>query len=168
MSVLTLDGKKETRPLLTTAFTEGPADLSPDGRWLAYQQSDGAGRREIYISPFPDVGSKRRLVSLGTQPVWAQNGRELFYIAASGMLTSVTIRTSPEPGVVSSAELFSTKQYFSASQGRSYDVWPDRQRFLFIKDAPGADRSLPDNATRGSLVVVLSWVEELKARVAKN
>ena len=132
--------EKETRPLVTTAFTEGPADLSFDGRWLAYQQSDGAGRREIYISPFPDVSSKRMLVAPGTQPVWARDGRELFYIAGSEMLTSVPIRSSPELYVGTPMELFSTTPYFSATQGRSYDVRPDRPGFVFIKDAPGADR----------------------------
>ncbi len=43
-----------------------------------------------------------------------------------------------------------------------YDVSRDGQKFLMIKDAPsGGERaSAPDN-----LVVVLNWVEELKARV---
>lgn len=33
LSTLTLDGKGQTKPLLNKLFTEGPADLSPDGRW---------------------------------------------------------------------------------------------------------------------------------------
>ena len=168
LSTLTLDGKGERRPLLATPFTEGPADLSQDGRWIAYQQSDGVGRREIYISPFPDASSRRELVAPGRQPVWARDGRELFYIADSGMLTSVPISASPELSMGTPVPLFSTKPYFSAVQGRSYDVWPGRQRFLFIKEAPGADRNLPGNAAGGSLVVVLSWIEELKARVPRN
>jgi hypothetical protein len=43
-----------------------------------------------------------------------------------------------------------------------YDVSPDGQKFLFMKDA--ANDQAP-NATPASMVVVLNWVEELKARV---
>jgi hypothetical protein len=170
LSVLTLDGKGQPKPLLQKPVTEGPADLSPDGRWLAYQQSDGPGRSEIYISAFPDVSGARMLVAQGTQPVWARNARdfELFYIAASGMLTSVRIRTAPHLDAGPSHELFSTKPYFPAFQGRSHDVTPDGQRFLFIKDAPGAAQEQPASARRGSIVVDLGWIEGLKARVPKN
>jgi hypothetical protein len=48
---------------------------------------------------------------------------------------------------------------------RGYDVSPDGQRFLMIKDVTPefAVRVQPPN-----LVVVLNWAEELKARVVPN
>jgi hypothetical protein len=44
--------------------------------------------------------------------------------------------------------------------GRSYDVSPDGQRFLMIKEG-GADGT----ATPTSIIVVQHWVEELKRLV---
>jgi len=40
---------------------------------------------------------------------------------------------------------------------RSYDVSPDGQRFLMIKNIEGSDQAAPP-----SIVVVLNWAEELK------
>ena len=52
-------------------------------------------------------------------------------------------------------KLFDTR-YFSGGSGRSYDVSPDGQRFRMIK--PGTEQA-------PSMVVVLNWLEELKAKL---
>ena len=44
---------------------------------------------------------------------------------------------------------------------RHYDVSPDGQRFLMLKDSAAGD----PNATPASMVVVEHWFEELKQRV---
>src|SRR5262249_38236442 len=68
--------------LVRTRFNERNAEVSPDGRWLAYQ-SDESGRYEVYVRPFPDTNAGRWTISSdgGSRPVWARNGRELFYVA---------------------------------------------------------------------------------------
>jgi hypothetical protein len=54
-------------------------------------------------------------------------------------------------------------RYLAPQVGRNYDVSPDGQRFLMIKDAtPATSSSTPPPS---QLVVVLNWSEELKARV---
>ena len=45
--------------------------------------------------------------------------------------------------------------------GRTYDIAPDGQRFLMIKEGSGADQA----AAPRSLIVVLNWAEELKRLV---
>jgi len=52
--------------------------------------------------------------------------------------------------------LFDTR-YYIGGPGRSYDVAPDGQRFLMIK-AAGTEQA-------PSMVVVLNWLEELKAKL---
>jgi hypothetical protein len=53
-------------------------DVSPSGRWLAYQAvyPPGEGRQveEIYVRPFPDVEGDRVQVSIdgGTRPAWGR------------------------------------------------------------------------------------------------
>ncbi len=82
-------------PLLRTPFTEVNAEISPDGRYLAYQ-SDESGRAEIYVRPFPRVNDWKLPVSTlgGTRPAWARNGRELFYLDLANTLTAVPITST--------------------------------------------------------------------------
>ncbi len=163
LGLLPLDGKGQATPLFQTTFSEGPAEISPDGRWLAYRSNE-SGQNQVYVRPFPDVNSGRWQVSPagGTHPAWARSGRELFYLDANGALTAVSIQTTPTFGAGNPMKLFDTR-YLSASGARSYDVSPDGQRFLMIKDMPAGNQTA--NAPPASMVVVLNWFEELKARV---
>lgn len=165
IGLLPLDGKGEVTPLVRTMFTERSAEVSPDGRWLAYQSNE-SGQDQIYVRPFPDVGGGRWQVSPGggTKPVWARNGRELFYLDVAGALVTVPIRTEPAFTAGDPSKLFDAR-YRSAISSRSYDVTPDGRRFLFIKNAAG-----PAAATSPapSLVVVQNWDQELKRLVPVN
>jgi Tol biopolymer transport system component len=76
------DTAPAARPFLVSAADESSAELSPDGRYLAYE-SNQSGRSDVYVQPFPGSG-RRELLSTdgGAQPVWAPNGRELYYRAS--------------------------------------------------------------------------------------
>jgi eukaryotic-like serine/threonine-protein kinase len=142
--------------LISTPFNEVWAEVSPDGRYLAYQ-SDELGRVEIYVRPFPDVGRGRWQVSRdgGTRAVWARNGRELFYMDGSTTLIAVPVQTSGSTfSAGTPAKVFDAK-YVQHNPARHYDVSGDGQRFLMLKDS----------VTPAGLVVVEHWFEELKARV---
>ena len=97
----------------------------------------------------------------GDHPVWAHNGRELFFL-------------KPETSEVAVAEFSTTAEsfqrervtvLFSATEGsllsatnyRSYDVTPDDERFITIRRT-GAN-------VDGELIWVQNFFEELKARV---
>ena len=150
----------EAEPLLQTAFSESNGEISPDGRWLAYQSDESGQRDEIYVRPFPNVSAGRSQISTngGTRPVWARNGRELFYLGADGLLMMAPVQMAPTFSVGSPRKISDTRT-FSALGGRSYDVSLDGQRFLMIKDTT-ADQSSPDQ-----IVVVVNWFEELKRLV---
>ena len=66
--------------VVTVGFREQAPAISRDGRWLAYSSNE-TGRHEIFVRPFPDVAAGKWQVSVGggIQPVWAHNGRELFF-----------------------------------------------------------------------------------------
>jgi len=57
-------------PLIQTPFAERNGEISPDGRWIAYEAND-SGQFEIYVRPFPDVARGRWQVSTGggTRPL---------------------------------------------------------------------------------------------------
>ena len=147
-------------PLAETRFKGGMADFSPNGRYFAYQ-SEESGRSEIYVRPFPRVDNGRWQVSTagGTRPVWARDGRELFYLDASNRLTAVPVGTSgPTISLGVPAKLFDT-EYAEPNPSRHYDVSADGKRFLMLK-ATG-----DPNATAVSMVLVEHWFEELKQRM---
>ena len=150
-----------TELLVHTTATELFGELSPDGRWLAYQ-SDESGRNQISVRPFPNVDGGHWQVSAngGITPVWARNGRELFYLDRTNAVTSVPIRTSPTFSAGAPTKLFDGR-YVGGPFWRTYDVSRDGQRFLMIKD--NADAEQPSTPT--SVVVALNWFEELKRRL---
>ena len=134
-------------------------EISPDGHWLAYQSNE-SNQDEIYVRPFPS-GDGRWPISNGggTQPLWARNGRELFYRHGNTLL-SVPVETTATFSAGTPTTVFEGS-YFSPPvglAGRTYDVSPDGQRFLMIKDAPAGD----PNVAPASIDVVLNWFEELK------
>ncbi|HEX2635998.1 MAG TPA: protein kinase [Gemmatimonadales bacterium] len=147
-------------PLLTTGAREMSPTVSPDGRWLAYVSNE-SGRDEVYVRPFPDVASAKWQVSVsgGTVPMWARNGRELFYLDGKGEMTSLPIVPGPGFAVGQPKVLFSASPFVIGGNAGVYDVSPDGQRFVMVRPATVAGES--------ELVVVQNWFEELRARVGK-
>jgi serine/threonine-protein kinase len=135
-------------------------EISPDGRYLAYESVE-TGRSQVHVRPFPQVNGGRWQISTrgGTRPAWSRDGRELFYIDESMVLMSVPVQTSgPTLSYGSPTTVVDTK-YAEPNPSRHYDVAPDGRRFLMLK------ASAPEpNTTPASMVVVLNWFEELRAR----
>lgn len=160
LSVVVLGSTPRAETLLQTTFNEENGEISPDGHWLAYQSNE-SGQEQIYVRPFPKVDAGRWQISPagGSRPLWARSGRELFYLDANSVLTAVPVRTTPGFSAGNPAKVFDTR-YAVPQNARTYDVSPDGQRFLMIKD--NATAGPASNATPASMVVVLNWFEELK------
>ncbi|MFL5520127.1 MAG: hypothetical protein ACJ8B6_04275 [Gemmatimonadales bacterium] len=150
-------------PLLTGAFQEQAAALSPDGKWLAYTSNE-SGRDEIFVRPFPNTSAGRWQVSTtgGSAARWAHSGRELFYEAPAGDMMSVPVTPGATFAPGAPRRLF---PYAGGLLGSNvvpyYDLLPDDQHFLMgrmasVNQAPGA----------GQLVVVEHWLDELKEKMA--
>ena len=159
--VLTLDGKSSPQPLVRTPFYETHGEVSPDGRWLAYQ-SDESGETQVHVRPFPDAHGGHWQVSAsgGAKPVWSPDGSELFYLAGRAMM-AVTIQTAPVFSAGSPTKLFEGR-YRPGMSARAYDVSKDGQRFLMIKESAATAEVSPSPV---NMVVVLNWFEELKRLV---
>jgi serine/threonine-protein kinase len=160
--LMSLEGKRAVEPLIHSAANELWAEVSPDGRWVAYD-SDESGQFEIYVRPFPDAysGSRWQISSGGgRQPVWSRAGSELFYRDFSGALLSVPVTPGPTLTPGRPVKIFEGTGYFGAGaqgSGRTYDVAADGRRFLMLKET--------GQSQAPQLVVVLNWFEELRRLV---
>jgi serine/threonine-protein kinase len=158
-----LDGTHRVRPLVQSSFIERNGIVSPDGRWLAYEAND-SGRVEISVRPFPDVNSGHWQVSTagGTRPLWARSGQELFYVSPTGALMRVGVERSASWSATTPTLLVKEGYVTTpALVGRTYDVSPDGQRFLMMKEGGGTDQTVAPL----QLIVVQNWTEELKRLV---
>lgn len=142
--------QQKTEPVLQSVANEVQPRLSPNGQWLAYA-SDETGTWEVYVRGFGGVQGRWQISrGGGSQPVWRNDGRELFYVGLSGVLNAVTIddRTlspaTPQP-------LFQTTLPNVLAPFRtSYAVSPDGQRFLL--------NSLRQNPQVSAVTVMLNAV----------
>jgi hypothetical protein len=164
----TAPGPPWSRPqnVIGTPSAEGNAVLSPDGHYIAYHSNE-SGLSEVYVRPFPGVDDGKWQVSSGggVGPVWAQNGRELFYLDLTNRLTTVPLqisgaRFSAGPAVRQFETAYAQSLQMSAA--RAYDVSPDAQRFLMLREHGIVDTS------RMRLIAAVNWFEELKTALAVN
>ena len=154
-------------------FNEASPMFAPDGRWVAYV-SDESGRNEVYVLPFPGPGGKRQIsTDGGGGPVWARDGRELFYLSGT-QLMAVDIETDPTFRAGTPRRLFDIDVPGGLGLGRvaRFDVTADGQRFVVTQDAttttdseaapavvrgrPGPD---PSGYARGSSERDDAWLE---------
>jgi Tol biopolymer transport system component/tRNA A-37 threonylcarbamoyl transferase component Bud32 len=160
-------GESKPYPFLQTAADESEAQLSPDGRWVAYTSNE-SGHTEVYVRPFP-TGEGRWKVSVkgGGEPRWRGDGRELFYTelpsdrqqAGAGlnfMAAPVTggangsfVAGKPLPLFSHALRLRNPDQ-----NAFSYAVSADGQRFLVL--------SKPD--VQESVHVLTNWTQQMEKK----
>lgn len=102
--------------------------VSPDGRWLAYQQTESDGDT-IYVEPLPGTGERTKIAS-GERPVWTPDGREL-YFDHDGALHVVSIQTSPRVSAGPPRRL-PIAGFIQGFGRRTYDLAPDGRFFLML------------------------------------
>jgi serine/threonine-protein kinase len=167
IAVLSLDGDPKPQPLDEVAFAQGSPKFSPDGRWLAYCTNE-SGRPEVYIKAFPGPGAKVQVSNAGgIDPVWRRDGRELFYRNGDRMM-AVTV--TPGDAFVGGRPVELWRGPYSPGMSTScgapgltssnYDVTPDGQRFLMIRDEDDL------RTTSRSLVLVMNFAREMRGRTA--
>jgi len=119
----------------------------------------------LFVRPFPDVsGGKWQLSSGGgSAPVWAHNGRELFYVS-EGKMNVVAIHPGPPFSAEPPRVLFSIPEGVRAGAlGRgTFAIAPDDRRFLMVRD-----NSWKEMAGTPTVVVVENLFEELRAKLEK-
>jgi eukaryotic-like serine/threonine-protein kinase len=145
-------------PVAHSAAAERQAQLSPDGRWVAYV-SDDSGRDEVVVQGFPEATDKVTVsIAGGSQPQWRRDGRELFYLSMDLKLMAVDVHAT-----ASSFDTAVPRMLFELGDLRgelsarnNFMPSADGQRFLINRFLTG----------RGSrpIVVVLDWAAVVRHR----
>ncbi len=172
ISLQSMEGDRERVPLLHEAYNETYPQISPDGRWIAYQ-SDESGRYEVLVRSFPDVDSGGRWqvsTNGGDSPLWSPDGKELFYRNGNSFM-AVDVETEPTFYPGKPRELFKGT-YFSSTEAAGctpWDIHPNGKKFLLIKppEVTAAEPASQESAVLSprKINIVLNWFEELKDRV---
>ena len=140
VATMRLDGDPTVETLLDNGFINANGHLSPDGRWLAYA-SDASGEYEVYVRPFPDVDAGRWQISSGggDTPLWMPGGRELIFWSRKNALMRVAIdtRNGFNPGIPE--PFLESPYYYFTDFYRTFDVAPDGERFLMLKEGGASD-----------------------------
>jgi Tol biopolymer transport system component/predicted Ser/Thr protein kinase len=160
-------GKPE--PFLRTAFSEGSAVFSPDGRWLSYT-SDESGRFEIYVRPFQSSpggpGGKWQISTTGgTYSFWSRDGRELYYEGGDNRIMVVDYTAKGDSFAAGKPRVWSDAQIRPPAVGSSpLDLAPDGKRFAVF---PMSGAAAED---KGSVHVtfLLNFFDELRRRVPEG
>jgi eukaryotic-like serine/threonine-protein kinase len=143
------------RPFLATPRNEFAARLSPDGRWVAYT-SDETGTNEVYVTTFPQASGRWQVSQGGgNEPVWAPDGRGLYYWAGDSLMEArldagAAFRIAGRTQVLRG-------QFHHFPRFAQYDVEPDDRGFVMVQQVSGPARSI---------VVAVNWLTELRERMA--
>ena len=125
-------GDQKPVRMLTGKGNQSNGQISPDGKWLAYA-SDESGGWNIYATTFPSAAGKWQVsVGGGTEPRWRDDGKEMFYLDAKGMLTAVSISAGSTFSSGTPQPLFRVRPRppISNTDLFSYDVSKDGSRFI--------------------------------------
>lgn len=180
-------GDRKPFPVLESRFNELFPQVSPDGKWMAYQSNE-TGRPEIYVKQFPEGPGKSQVSTDGGQfPRWRRDGKELYFVVPPNVMSVglQAVGSTIQAGIPQT--LFGLGGNPSAvlthSAYHRYAVSADGQRFLISQPgtvgplaAGGLAENLASIADRGgnvvgststapnAVTVVLNWPQALKQK----
>jgi serine/threonine-protein kinase len=156
-------------PLSGGSAGAGGADLSPDGRWLAYHSTE-SGQLEVYVQAYPGPGSRYQVsTDGGMSPIWRADGRELFYARPSAStaqssasdITIMAVAVSFDSGLqLGEPDTLFEGAYEMNRPARAYDVSADGAHFFLLQA-----HEQPRDAI-SQIVVVQNWFDELEELIA--
>ena len=164
--ILPLTGEKKPTAFSATRFAEFQGQISPDGKWLAYQSNELGGRADVFVRPFP-TGQGKWTISTGggVSPRWRDDGKAIYYTQPTPLGTLFSVEVTSSGGIVTPG---TPTRLFDARIGppggnanvpyQPYAVSSDGPRFLLPK---GFETSVASSVPT-AVTVVMNWLEDLK------
>jgi serine/threonine-protein kinase len=135
---------------------ESHAQVSRDGRWLAYM-ADESDQFQVYVRPFPGPGDKTQVSPAGGGwPRWSHDGSEIVYLAPDNTLMSVPVSARGSVFIPGEArKLFRIQpRRGSRLDAYQYDLSPDSQRILVNMHV--------EEATSAPITLIVNWPATLR------
>jgi Tol biopolymer transport system component len=132
--VLPLGKNSKAYPFLSSDAQENWAAFSPNGRWVAFSFKETGEDTQLMVTTFPKAG-RRYLVSArgGFQARWRRDGKELFFLATNGTLTT-SLMVAEVDSDAKEFEVKDVKKLFDTAVPyppyHAFDVSADGQRIL--------------------------------------
>jgi len=156
--MLRYSGTRDVTPFVRTPVDESAPRFSPDGGAVAYVSNE-SGRSEVYVRSFANSTQKAQVSrNGGSEPVWARDGRDLFY-RAGDRLMAASVRVGRDIHVGTARIVLQTPYERGTLDRSNYDVMPGG-RFVFV-------RSTEQSSTAGELHVVLNWVDTVRPLITR-
>jgi serine/threonine-protein kinase len=154
--LVALNGERTPKPFLRTTALEMSPAISPSGGWIAYESNE-SGQNQVYVQRYPEGGRLQQITTGGGFfPRWSRDGRELFFWTGEA-LGVVAVESGAEFRHGNVRELFKVS-FAVLAPTAPYDVAPDGQRFVFVRDEGRQPGPAQFNFVQG-------WLQELTSRV---
>jgi serine/threonine protein kinase len=155
--VLPLFGDRKPIAMLTSPFIEDMGQISPNGKWLAYRSNE-SGTSEVYVLAFaPNDPAARRKWRISTdggmEPQWRADGKELFYLNSSTLMSVEVKGDGREFEAGLPKVLFDAIVTQNITRNR-YTVSRDGQRFLMV--------TMPKDQVHPEIHVLVNWEAGLR------
>jgi serine/threonine-protein kinase len=160
-------GKPE--PFARESLSQVDPAFSPDGRWIAYVSTNGAGLGgQVTVRPFPSAPSAGKwpvseLENGGKFPVWSHNRRELFYVNSNNRIMVARYTANERSFVPEKPRQWSPAPLFRPTYNALWnlDIAPDGRRFVVLVPP---EFSSAEPATVHA-TILLNFFDELRRRL---
>jgi WD40 repeat protein len=140
---------------ISSPFAEDQAQLSPDGRMLAYHSTE-SGRDEIYLQPYPETGERWPVSTAGgNEPQWAGDGKELYFLSRDALM-AVDIKSSAKGVEIGIPHMLFEAVPTNRNVRNNYVPLRDGQKFLFI--------TAPERHQRVAFDTIVNWPELIRGK----
>lgn len=153
-------GKPEI--FLQTKFNQRQPTFSPDGKWLAYASNE-SGSFQVYVRAFPGNGGKWQISnSGGLYPVWARNGRELFFRSGDNRIMVAAYTVRADSFVADKPRVWSEKPLADVGIQSTFDLAPDGKRIAALMPAETPQAQQAQN----QVIFLENFGDEVRRRTA--
>ncbi len=163
---------RKPEPFASESLSQVDPAISPDGRWIAYISTNGAGiGGQVTVRPFPSPASAGKWQvsdseNGGKFPVWSHNRKELFYLNSDNRIMVAPYSVKGLSFAPEKPRQWSTAPLFRPTNNALWnlDIAPDGRRFVVL--APPESRGAEPTTVHAT--ILLNFFDELRRRLPPN